>query len=178
MTVEIVLDLLEKHIMMMSSSILSSSDSNKHKLKNYCIIIQNRKNYWIAESDNTNSSGRHLSHDGKVGFSSHAEMNALKMLFSEKFRSSKFRRLRNIKLYSIRAKIDKYTKQFQIANAKPCLRCMLMLSKWKIPKVYYSTDDGNVISCDDTEISSDEEIHRNFVLSSGDRNGPDGSLFR
>lgn len=148
-------------------------NNGPYRFENYCIIIENRKNYVISERDNTKASGRYLSHDGKIGFSCHAEMNALNNFFSSRVKNllENKRALKGIKVYSIRAKYNRDTNIFEISDGKPCLRCMLMLSKWGLSRnSFYSTDRGEIVRCKDEDISTDEMIRKNFRLSSGDLN--------
>lgn len=74
----------------------------------------------------------------------HAEMKAIKPEKLRKFKSKKFNMLV--------IRIDKYG---NLRNSKPCVDCVKVIKTLPIKKIYYSDDDGNIISISKNALSSD-----------------------
>lgn len=125
--------------------------------KNYCLLMTNRREFLTAACDNSGS--RHVGRRKGRSLTCHAEMKALKLWLDQNCKSSKLKKLRWVKVFSIRARLLDDGKLL-LSNAKPCIFCYQSLTKWGFRKIYFSTENGNISKCDPKD---------SYKPSSGDR---------
>lgn len=74
---------------------------------------------------------------GNVCNTVHAEENICKHLpYNYKNKSTK--------LDNYNVLVFRYNRNSQLANSRPCRRCIIIMQKYKINNVFYSTDEGNI----------------------------------
>jgi hypothetical protein len=73
-------------------------------------------------------------------------MKALKLWMATHFKSSKRRHLRDLQVFSLRARLDG-DGRLVLTNGKPCQRCHETLQSWQIRDIYYSGDGGEIKAC-------------------------------
>lgn len=130
-------------------------------LKNFCLLFENRKRYFLTTSDHSGTKKFH----SQRGLSCHAEVKAIKSLIGDK-NVGYVRNPRNFskfKVVTFRACVCKSDSQkIVFGNGKPCLRCFELL--WNVFKFrnvsYFSSGD----MCRIVDPKKDE-----FNYSSGDR---------
>jgi len=78
-----------------------------------------------------------------ICFSTHAEMDVLHKVLKG-FKQQSFKDVINLNSYII--VVARFGKDGNLKNSRPCNQCLEIMVKYRIKKICYSTDNGDIVS--------------------------------